>query len=479
MGIHVPSDWIIESDFMDWYRKGDPLRAIAKATERDLEEVCLLIMAESSPSDELERSRAVRRRASATNEVLLANEEMVERLHASEIGRDDIPKVLKALGISIDIPTAAELLHIPGIPGGQTVEDIPTRRIGDKLSLLYVTGVHHEIEPDYQLALGKMSLTAVSELRGILNERLPYRRMAEILAVIEATALAIRARTITTISHEDYESGMQAVSRRLGSITNDPADPWPVPGRTLRARYGHGSWESLLNSVGMRMLSSDHRFTELDYLDVLDRSTEECMQFGNPMDIEFYDQWIIAAAAVREEHPSAVELIRRYGSWEAAVETILPSDPPEDMQPDEPSYIDCDSGWGTLEELNEWEAREFEEWRVVENLVAEAIEALPSGSFLHIQYSHTAAPYARATPGSNGVRCEIVSDLGIPSHEWRMSTHWLSSNGWSAPSPENTNWLKEGVPRTEAAAQILLAIQRGRHPVEATELRWNVGTRPS
>ena len=155
VGIRVPSDWMIESDFMDSYRKGDPLRAIARATERDLEEVCLLIMAESSPSDELERSRAVRRRASATNEVLLANEEMVERLHASEIDRDEIPKVLKALGISIDIPTAAELLHIPGIPGGQTVEDTPTRRIGDKLSLLYVAGVHHRIEPDYQLALGK------------------------------------------------------------------------------------------------------------------------------------------------------------------------------------------------------------------------------------------------------------------------------------------------------------------------------------
>ncbi len=148
----------------------------------------------------------------------------------------------------------------------------------------------------------------------------------------------------------------------------------------------------------------------------------------------------------------------------------------------EPQYIDYDSGWGTLEKLNEWENAQFEEWRLVGNLVGRLIEAMPTGSFLHIQYGDTAAgtaaPYARATSGSNGVACEIVSNLGFSPHGWRLSTHWLCDNGWSAPSPENTNWLKAGVPRTEAAAKILSAIQFGRVPVEATELRWSVGRVP-
>lgn len=485
-GIRVPSDWIIESDFMDSYRKGDPLRAIARATERDLEKACLLIMAASSPSDELERSRAVRRRASATNEVLLANEEMVERLHASEIDRDEIPKVLKALGISIDIPTAAELLHIPGIPGGQTVEDIPTRRIGDKLSLLYIAGVHHKIEPDYQLALGKMSLTAVSELRGILNSRLPYRRMAEILAVIETTALAIRARTITTISHEDYESAMQAVSRRLGSITNDPDDPWPVPGRTLRARYGHGSWESLLNSVGMRLLSSDHRFTELDYLDVLDRSTEECMQFGNPMDIEFYDQWIVAAAAVGEEHPSAVELIRRYGSWEAAIEVILPQEEEVDEEPDTHEFY-----WGFPfgfedESLAISEAksqRVAEEWHRAGELISQLLAKMPWNSFLRVEYDGneevTTRPYAQATPSADGVWCEIVSEQYLPAAEWPIDRRYMEKSDWSAPDEEVPNWRKERVSTGEAGHVIVRGLRHGRRCKDANKLRWSTGQFPS
>lgn len=485
-GIRVPSEWIIESDYMDSYREGDPLRAIARATERDLEEVCLLIMAESSPSDELERSRAVRRRASAANEVLLANEEMVERLHASEIERDEIPKVLKALGISIDIPTAAELLHIPGIPGGQTVEEVPARRIGDKLSLLYVAGVHHKIEPDYQLALGKMSLTAVSELRGILNSRLPYRRMAEILAVIETTARAIRARTITTISHEDYESTVEAASRRLGSITNDPDDPWPVPGRTLRSRYGHGSWESLLNSVGMRLISSDHRFTELDYLDVLDRSTEECMQYGNPMNIEFYDQWIIAAAAVGEEHPSAVELIGRYGSWEAAIEVILPQEEEVDEEPDTHEFY-----WGFpfgFEDeslaINEAKSkREAEEWHRAGELIGQLLAKMPWDSFLRIEYDCseeiTTRPYAQATPSADGVWCEIVSEQYLPAAEWPINRRYFENNDWAEPDDEAPNWWKARVPLTDAGRQLVLGLRLGRGCGDANKLRWSTGEFPA
>jgi hypothetical protein len=244
-------------------------------------------------------------------------------------------------------------------------------------------------------------------------------------------------------------------------------------------RYAHGFWDEALAEIGLK-IPAPCRFVEDDFAEALADFNEECVGFDHPMTVEIYDRWVYSEAALRNDRPSAMEVIRNYGSWALALASLSQSAPLEKALPDtaKPTYIDCDSGWGTLEELNEWEAREFEEWRVVENLVAKAIEALPSGSFLHIQYSHTAAPYARATPGRNGVMCEIVSDLGIPSHEWRMSTHWLSDNGWSAPSPENTNWLKEGVPLAEAAAQILLAIQRGRHPVKATELRWNVGTRP-
>ncbi len=165
------------------------------------------------------------------------------RLNDSGIDRPSIPTVLKALGTEIDIDIAVELLHIPGIPWDRAEPNLPPRRLVDKLSLLYIAGRHHGVEPDYQLALGKMSLTAVAELRDLLHPNLPFRRLAEILAVIETTALAIRAREIQTLTYSDYDAMAKQVTRQLGKISRDSSEPWPVPGPELRRRYGHGFWE--------------------------------------------------------------------------------------------------------------------------------------------------------------------------------------------------------------------------------------------
>lgn len=323
------------------YLRGDPLRWIARAMGCGTEDICLRIEAQTQPTDELDRGRAVRLRSMTTNKVLLENEDMIERLYSSGIGLDEIPKVLNALDISVDAQTAAELFHIPGIPGGQISDEIPVQRVSDKLSLLYVIGVQHQIEPDYQLALGKMSLAAVSELRTLLNSHMPYRRMAEILAIIETTALAIRAGVVSTISYTEYGNTAQAISRRFGRITNDISDPWPVPADTLRKRYGSGAWEKVLNSVGIPLVASEDRFSEADRSDALDSFTEECIEFDYPMSIEIYDRWMIAAAAVGMEHPSAVSLIREYGSWEAAIETALGPSEEYDEEPDDHAFL-----WG-------------------------------------------------------------------------------------------------------------------------------------
>ncbi|WP_426989892.1 TY-Chap domain-containing protein [Pseudarthrobacter sp. Y6] len=463
------------------YRNGDPLRAMAATHGSDISALCTAMAAILDQSDELERFRSVRRRSVAAAVVLRAEEQLVDRLSASGIARTDIPTILTALGSQIDAEMAIELL---GIPSGPL--DIPAepRRLADKLSLLFVAGTHHGIERDHQLALGKMSLDAVAELRELLHPDVPYRRLADILAVIEPTARAIRTRRITTLAFGAYEDTARRISRELGMITRDQADPWPVPARILRRRYGRGFWEDALTTVGLALPAAESRFGRDDYFQALDDFSEECLGADYPLDIGTYDRWVVADSAMGADRPSAIEMIRHYGTWEAAVETVLPSDKQEETKPVhvEPQYIDYDSGWGTLEELNAWEAEQYEEWRAVGKALDQLIEAMPTGSFLHIQYGDTgagiAAPYARATLGSNGVTCEIVSHVGYSPHGWCLSTNWLSDHGWTAPGPGNTNWLKAGVPRTEAADKILIPLQFGRVPLEATELRWSVGRVP-
>jgi hypothetical protein len=145
-------------------------------------------------------------------------------------------------------------------------------------------------------------------------------------------------------------------------------------------------------------------------------------------------------------------------------------------------YFDYDSGWGTLEELEQWEQEQDDEWAVIRHQVGQLIEVMSAGAFLHIEYAAPTngqtAPYARATAGPDGVLCEIISDAGLSRHQWRLSTHRLSAEGWLAPDRDVPNWRRIGVPRGDAAALILNAIRFGSVPVEATELRWSVGRIP-
>src|SRR5919205_1621280 len=185
-GIIPPPGWFADPEALrKAYRNGDPIRTVAAAFGGSINDISYTITDQTDAGDDLERARSIQRRSLATTGVLATHEDMVERLFAADIFREDIPKVLSALGIGVDNDIAVELLHIPGVPGGQLEEPLPPRRLGDKLSLLYITGKYHGIEPDYELALGKISLSAVTKLRELLHPALPYRRLAEILAVIE------------------------------------------------------------------------------------------------------------------------------------------------------------------------------------------------------------------------------------------------------------------------------------------------------
>ena len=279
------------------YAAGEPLRATADHLGCTVDELCSSLAKQPTTELELERARSVRQRSLATDEVIYENRGLLYRLNDAGIPWSDTPKVLKALTTDVDVEVAIELVNIPGVPSDRIERALPSRSLGDRLSLLYIAGRHHGVEPDYQLALGKMSLTAVAELRDLLHPNFPFRRLAEILAVIETTALAIRAREIQTLSYSDYDAMAKQVTRRLGKISRDPSEPWPVPGPELRRRYGHGVWEDAVNTIGLRLSSADGRLAEEEFLRLSTTYTDECIDFEYPMSIEIYDRWVTADAS--------------------------------------------------------------------------------------------------------------------------------------------------------------------------------------
>lgn len=487
-GIRLPPAYVLEPEaLVEAYRRGDPLRAIAENFEGTVNDICqALVMRSTTSSDELKRYRSVRRRTQTTMDSMWANRELITRLDDSGIESSKIPVIVDALGISIDVQVAAELLHLPGIPCEEPGLENPPRVVGDKLSLLYVMGKHHGIAPDYSLALGKMSLEAVGELRELFHPTVPYRHTAEVLAVIEATALAIRTGRITTLSCAAYEDAAEKARRDLGHVTREKSNPWPVPAPQLIRGYGQGYWEDALGSLGLVLLSPDHKFSDDDYFQALDDFTEECIDFEYPMDINVYDRWVFAETSIRQDRPSAMQLVAHYGSWDEAIEAVLPQEQDSDEEPDTHEFY-----WGFpfgFEDeslaINEAKSqREAEEWHQAGELIGQLLAKMPWNTFLRVEYDGgekvTTKPYAQAAPGVDGVWCEIVSERYLPAAEWPIDKRHLEKNGWSAPNEEVPNWLKERVPTGEAGHAIVRGLRHGRCCKDANKLRWSTGEFPS
>ncbi|CAI3793905.1 hypothetical protein [Pseudarthrobacter sp. MM222] len=314
----------------DAYAAGEPLRAIAADLGCTVDELCNFLATQPASHHELQRARSVRRRSLATDEVLYKNRVLLYRLAGAGIAWSDTPKVLKALQTAIDVEVGVELVNIPGVASERTERALPPRTLGDKLSLLYVAGKHHGIEPDYQLALGTMPIEELAALRSLMQPSFPPRRLAEFAAVAETTKLAIRARALRAISYADYTKTAAAVSSRLGNTRVAADGQWPVPGSVLLRRYGYGFWDAALRAAGLSLPGSESRFTDNDFFDALDGFTEECMGFEHPMSIATYDRWVFSEASMRNDRPSAVEIIRHYGSWASAMQVILPEEEDED-----------------------------------------------------------------------------------------------------------------------------------------------------
>lgn len=487
-GIRMPPAYVLEPEaLLEAYRRGDPIRAMGDNFEGTASDICqALVMRSTTSSDELERYRSVRRRTQATMDSMWANRELITRLDDAGIEPDKIPVILDALGISIDVQVAAELLHLPGIPSEEPGPENSPRRVGDKLSLLYVMGKHHGIAPDYPLALGKMSLEAVGELRELFHPNVPYLRTAEILAVIEATALAIRTGKITTLCCAAYEDAAEKARRDLGHVSREKSNLWPVPAPQLVRRYGQGYWEDALGSLGLGLLAADDRFNEDDYFQALGDFTEECIDFEYPMDINIYDRWVFAETSIRQDRPSAMELIAHYGSWDEAIEAVLPQEQECDEEPDTHEFY-----WGFpfgFEDeslaINEAESqRVADEWHQAGELIGQLLANMPWNSFLRVEYDGneevTTRPYAQATPSADGVWCEIVSEQYLPAAEWPIDRRYLEKSDWSAPDEEVPNWRKERVPTGGAGHVIVRGLRHGRRCQDAKRLRWTTGEFPA
>jgi hypothetical protein len=336
--------------------------------------------------------------------------------------------------------------------------------------LLYVTGKHHGIEPDYQLTLGQMPTAEIAELRLLTRAEIPPRRFAEILAVAETTKLAIRARVARSLSVEEYAATAEPLARRFrGHIFGDTA-AWPAPVSALKQRLGGGSWEQALSTVGLQLRKAADRFGEDDFIRAIHDYTEECAGCDFPLSLETYDRWVTAEVSLGGDRPSAIELMVHFGGWQKAISTIPGYEakrglPGSDMGSYEPALFDrTDSA---LEAA----------WLRAGEHICELLANVPRHRSVQIQYGDTAdgsiSPYAQGIRGADGVWCEVVSERLLPSEQWPIDAEYLEARDWLVPDDEVPHWCKENIAFQDAGHQLLKGLRFGRLCPDPWQLRWS------
>ncbi|MEV5053666.1 TY-Chap domain-containing protein [Arthrobacter sp. LAR12-1-1.1] len=457
---------------------GDPLRSIAAAANMSSYGMLRLLGSRVADRAEKTRSKAIRDRCIATGAALYQERERFEQLMRAGIDLPDIPRVLTALGAPVDVDIAVEMLRSTRmfkeilhrvLQQNGVIEVARSEPTVDLLSLLYVTGLHRGVDPDYELALGMMPVSSFSSLRELLGTRRPYQETAEILAVIEATSQAIRAGDVAGISISEYDEIAEAISRELKIAEIHPGVSWPAPGDELRRHMGQGSWDAALDAAGLNLFSGRGRFSNVDFVEAARGFRNDYDDFGSPKEVSSYDSWVIAETAAGRERPSAIAIRRHFGTWESVIGAVMPAEI-EDEYDGIVNHIRAENDVQTA-------------WAKAGELISEVLANMPWNSFLSIQYADVDAeeltPYAQAVPSADGVWFEIVSAQFLPAENWPISASYLTGHGWSAPDNDFPNWYKDRIPHIEAGHQILEGLRYGRGCHDANQLRWHTGEFPT
>jgi hypothetical protein len=446
------------------YQMGDPLQRISADSGIGSYELLRLLSTRVADRSEQLRVQALRRRCLETKDVLLDCRDRIQQLLGAGIQSSDIPRILVALGATLDIDIASELLNSPDLLVRPERGQRPFF-VTDMMWLRYVTGHHRGLEPDYELALGKIPLPAIHDFRTILAVELSRPQVAQVIALIETTADAISNGDDNGISFSDYEKTRAAIVREFGDVQ---APFSPPPAEQIRDRTEGSSWHIALESVGLKFPPVRATSSGADYEDASHSYRSTFGLFGSPKEVASYDSWMIAELAGGRERPSAVAIRRYFGTWESVISAYVPLDPKEVA--------------GMVELYREGNDEDAL-WARAGELVGEVLATMPWNSFLSIRYGDgfggQPQPYAQVTPGPDGAWCEIVSEKFLSGDEWPTSANYLLENGWSAPDSEIPNWYREAVPLAEAGYIVLEGLRHGRACPGAHSLQWHTGSFPS
>ncbi|NHW47130.1 hypothetical protein HAV21_09530 [Paenarthrobacter sp. MSM-2-10-13] len=388
-------------------------------------------------------------RSQKTANLLAEQRKTIQKLLNARIHHSEIPKVLGALGTPVDTEIAVALLCNKRWLANYSERTTPAGPIAvlDRFNLLYIAGVHLRVEPDYKAALANMAPSDIQEIRDNLGSFLSSTRVAEILAIVEATTLRIQSAKVNGPSMTAYGDALQSLAS-----PDEHSAMWPDFARNLRRRVGKGSWEQTLRAVGLSMNGAAARFEAADFHAAAEDFKEACSDHESPFfpkDVSTYDTWVINEAAAGRERPSAIEMRRHFNTWEGVISA---------------AYLIDDDEIGGLSNHFRAENLLEQKWASVGEELNEALAGLSDGWTLMIESGKETLEgpplRAQASIVEGEVLCEIRPAWGLAG-EQRFDEPSLGRRGWRASNCTTSNLFNNLGNPSEAGHEILEALQDG------------------
>ena len=443
------------------YRAGRPLSAIAKEANTSGYEMLARLGSRIAERGELTRSRSLMARSRETANLLADQQETIQQLLSAGVHHSEIPKVLEALGSSMDKEIAVELLcNHRWLANSSEWVSPPKKPIAllDRFSLLYMAGVHLRIGPDYMAALANMPLGDVRVARDNLGSFLSNTRVAEVLAVVEATSHEAHADELYGPSMTAYGETLEGLASPTGRSTT-----WPYQAQDLRRRVGNGSWEETLNAVGLSMNGAAARFEASDFDAAARDFNDACSDPESPFfpkDVSTYDTWVINEAAAGRERPSPIEIRRHFNTWEEVISA---------------AYFTDDDEISALSEGYRAQNRLERKWAATGEDLNLALAGLSDGWMLMIEYGKEtlAGPLlqtqARIIDGD--LMCEIRPAYSLAG-EISFDRENLVRRGWRSSNCTTSDLINNLGNPSEAGHEILEALQHGFGLRTPAEFHW-------
>ncbi|MEV4952478.1 hypothetical protein [Paenarthrobacter nitroguajacolicus] len=384
----------------------------------------------------------------------------IQQLLSAGIHHSEIPKVLEALGTPVDTEIAVALLSNKRWLANYSERTTPAGPIAvlDRFSLLYIAGVHLRVEPDYKAALANVAPRDIQEIRDNLGSFLSSTRVAEILAIVEATTLKVQADKVNGPSMTAYGDALEVlVSSALHSTM------WPSPARNLRRRVGNGSWEQTLRAVGLSMNGAAARFEAADFDAAAGDFKEACSDPESlffPKEVSTYDIWVINEAAAGRERPSPIEMRRHFTTWEEVISAAYFTDDDDIRSLSNQFRAEnrLEEKWASVgEELNEALANVSEGWTLMIESGEETLESQP----LRVQASIV----------KGDVLCEIRPAWGFAGEQISDEPS-LGRRGWRASNCTTSNLFNNLGDPMNAGHEILAALREGFGLRTPGEIHW-------